>query len=62
MIQDYIQVNQLFADKTLEAMELSKKEGPDIVPLIWIHDYHLTLMPSILRQVYNRLSIMSSCQ
>ena len=45
-------MNQLFADKTLEAIEFSKMDGPDIVPLIWIHDYHLTLMPSILRQVF----------
>ncbi|KAK4025983.1 Uncharacterized protein APZ42_022324 [Daphnia magna] len=48
--QDYIQVNQLFADKTLEAIELTSAEGPGIVSLVWIHDYHLTLLPSILRQ------------
>ena len=49
--QDYIQVNQIFANKTLEAIQLSRDEEPDIEPLVWIHDYHLTLTPSIIRQV-----------
>ena len=35
----------------MEAMQRSLLEEPDILPLIWIHDYHLTLVPSILRQV-----------
>lgn len=48
--QDYIQVNQIFADKTLEAIQLSLDEEPNIEPLVWIHDYHLTLTPSIIRQ------------
>ena len=58
MLQDYIQVNQLFADKTLESIQLSIKEAPDVVPLVWIHDYHLTLMPSILRQVRTKIELL----
>ena len=44
-------MNQIFADKTLEAIQLSLDEEPNIEPLVWIHDYHLTLTPSIIRQV-----------
>lgn len=52
--QDYIQVNQIFADKTLEAIQMSIDQEPGIEPLVWIHDYHLTLTPSIIRQVMIR--------
>lgn len=44
-------MNQIFADKTLEAIQLSLDEEPNIEPLVWIHDYHLTLTSSIIRQV-----------
>jgi len=57
--QDYIQVNQIFAEKTLEAIQLSREEDPDIEPLVWIHDYHLTLTPSIIRQVLNDTKTMA---
>lgn len=45
-------MNQLFADKTMEAIQQSTLvEGEtETIPLVWIHDYHLTLVPSILRQ------------
>ncbi|KAI1911462.1 threalose-6-phosphate phosphatase [Ophidiomyces ophidiicola] len=40
--QDYRRMNQLFADRILE-----EYQPGDIV---WIHDYHLLLLPSLLRQ------------
>ena len=39
---DYVQMNQTFADKILEIY----KPGD----IVWVHDYHLLLLPSILRQ------------
>ena len=53
LLQDYIQVNQLFAAKTLESIQPSD-DGK--IPLVWIHDYHLMLMPSILRQAMSNES------
>jgi trehalose 6-phosphate synthase/phosphatase len=38
----YRKVNQMFCDKLLEAV------NPD--DIIWIHDYHLMLLPSLLRE------------
>ncbi|MCJ1435422.1 threalose-6-phosphate phosphatase [Xylographa pallens] len=39
---DYCQMNQMFADRILEIY----KPGD----IVWVHDYHLLLLPSILRQ------------
>ncbi|KAJ5885295.1 hypothetical protein N7495_009805 [Penicillium taxi] len=39
---DYIRLNQLFADRIAEEYQ----EGD----VVWIHDYHLFLLPSMLRQ------------
>ena len=39
---DYCQMNQVFADKIMEVY----KPGD----IIWIHDYHLMLLPNLLRQ------------
>jgi len=44
-------VNQIFAEKTLEAIEKLKKENNNVLPLVWLHDYHLTLAASIIRKV-----------
>ncbi len=41
--QSYKKVNQLFAEATIETL----KKTPD--SLLWIHDYHLCLVPSIVR-------------
>lgn len=38
----YVKVNQCFADKTIE----NWKQGD----LVWIHDYHLFLVPSMIRK------------
>ncbi|WEW60412.1 threalose-6-phosphate phosphatase [Emydomyces testavorans] len=40
--QDYQRMNQLFADRILEVY----RPGD----IVWIHDYHLFILPSILRQ------------
>ncbi|OJJ61644.1 hypothetical protein ASPSYDRAFT_56871 [Aspergillus sydowii CBS 593.65] len=39
---DYVKMNRLFADRIIREY----KEGD----IVWIHDYHLFLLPSILRQ------------
>ncbi|KAK2750875.1 threalose-6-phosphate phosphatase [Onygenales sp. PD_40] len=39
---DYVQLNKLFAERILETYTPGD--------IIWIHDYHLFLLPSILRQ------------
>ncbi|RDW87182.1 putative alpha,alpha-trehalose-phosphate synthase subunit Tps2 [Aspergillus mulundensis] len=39
---DYVRMNQLFAERIIQQY----KEGD----IVWIHDYHLFLLPSILRQ------------
>ena len=51
-MQAYVQINQIFADKTLEAIEQLKKDNNKALPLVWIHDYHLTLAASITRKVF----------
>ncbi|KAJ5593001.1 hypothetical protein N7537_009905 [Penicillium hordei] len=39
---DYVRLNQLFADRIVQEYQ----EGD----VIWVHDYHLFLLPSLLRQ------------
>ena len=39
---DYYRMNQMFADRILEIYKLGD--------IVWIHDYHLLLLPSLLRQ------------
>ncbi|KGO65459.1 Trehalose-phosphatase [Penicillium italicum] len=39
---DYVRLNQLFADRIVEEYQ----EGD----VVWVHDYHLFLLPSLLRQ------------
>jgi len=39
---DYVQMNQCFADRILQVYQPGD--------IIWIHDYHLMLLPSMLRQ------------
>lgn len=44
-------MNQLFAEKTMEAIARLKNEDEKVLPLVWVHDYHLTLAASIIRKV-----------
>jgi trehalose 6-phosphate synthase/phosphatase len=39
---DYVRMNQLFADRILEVYQAGD--------IVWIHDYHLMLVPHMLRQ------------
>lgn len=39
---DYVKMNQLFAERILHAYQPGD--------IVWIHDYHLMLLPSLLRQ------------
>lgn len=47
----YVEVNQFFADKTMEAVDRLLQQDKDVLPLVWVHDYHLTLAASIIRKV-----------
>ncbi|EKD67449.1 MAG: hypothetical protein ACD_48C00397G0003 [uncultured bacterium] len=48
--QDYVTVNQKFADAIGE--ELEDKDG-----FIWINDYHLALLPTMLRRTHPKIKI-----
>jgi trehalose 6-phosphate synthase/phosphatase len=47
--QHYVQVNERFADAILE------RSGPD--SRVWVHDFHLMLVPAMLRRRAPRLSV-----
>ncbi len=47
--ENYVRANRLFAEKLKELME------PD--DLIWIHDYHLFLLPGLIRDVFDTATI-----
>lgn len=54
LFQAYYKVNQLFAEKTIMAVENLKneKEAEDLgPPLIWLHDYHLMIAANFIRSV-----------
>ncbi|OAX81775.1 trehalose-phosphatase [Emergomyces africanus] len=46
---DYVRLNKLFADRIMETYTPGD--------IIWIHDYHLFLLPSILRQMVPNIYI-----
>ncbi|GMG98517.1 hypothetical protein Nepgr_000357 [Nepenthes gracilis] len=46
--EDYVSVNRLFAQRVIEVI------NPDD-DYVWIHDYHLMVMPTFLRRRFNRL-------
>ncbi len=48
--QDYVTVNQKFAEAIIE--ELGDKEG-----FVWVNDYHLALLPTMLRRMRPTLKI-----
>ena len=47
----YTSVNTRFAAETLLALEQRLREEPDTVPVVWIHDYHLMLAATTIRQL-----------
>ncbi|KAL3631042.1 putative alpha,alpha-trehalose-phosphate synthase [UDP-forming] 9 [Castilleja foliolosa] len=46
--QAYVSANKIFADKV---MEIANPEDD----FIWVHDYHLLVLPTFLRKRYNRI-------
>lgn len=49
--RNYVKVNQLFASKTLEALErCHQRKNNSAVPIVWIHDYHLMLAANWIRE------------
>ncbi|KAK4485778.1 hypothetical protein RD792_008425 [Penstemon davidsonii] len=48
--QAYVSANKIFADKV---MEIVNPEDD----FIWIHDYHLMVLPTFLRKRYNRVKL-----
>lgn len=52
----YRKINDVFAEKTIIALKktlakLDAEGQTDVVPLVWFHDYQLTLTPSLVRKV-----------
>ncbi|XP_022956828.1 probable alpha,alpha-trehalose-phosphate synthase [UDP-forming] 9 [Cucurbita moschata] len=48
--QAYVSANKLFADKVMEIIN-SEEDS------VWVHDYHLMLLPTFLRKRYNRVKL-----
>lgn len=48
--QAYVSVNNIFADRIMEVI------SPD-EDSVWIHDYHLMLLPTFLRKRFNKMKI-----
>lgn len=48
--QAYLSVNKIFADKVMEVI------SPDD-DFVWVHDYHLMVLPTFLRRRFNRLKL-----
>ncbi|KAL6534742.1 putative alpha,alpha-trehalose-phosphate synthase 11 UDP-forming [Orobanche gracilis] len=50
MWQAYVSVNKIFADKVMEVI------NPD-EDYVWIHDYHLLILPTFLRKRFHRIKL-----
>ncbi|KAI3729683.1 hypothetical protein L6452_18346 [Arctium lappa] len=48
--QAYVSVNKIFADRIMEV--INPKED-----FVWIHDYHLMVLPTFLRKRFNRVKL-----
>ncbi|XP_047089892.1 alpha,alpha-trehalose-phosphate synthase [UDP-forming] 6-like [Lolium rigidum] len=48
--QAYVSTNKVFADKVLEVI------NPDD-DFVWVHDYHLMVLPTFLRKRFNRIKL-----
>ena len=48
--QAYVSANKIFADKVMEVI------NPDD-DFVWVHDYHLMVLPTFLRKRYNRVKL-----
>ncbi|XP_077241146.1 alpha,alpha-trehalose-phosphate synthase [UDP-forming] 6-like [Tasmannia lanceolata] len=48
--QAYVSVNKIFADKILEVINPEDD-------FVWVHDYHLMVLPTFLRKRFNRVKL-----
>lgn len=48
--QAYVSVNKIFADKVMEV--ISPEDD-----FVWVHDYHLMVLPTFLRKRFNRVKL-----
>ncbi|MQL91755.1 hypothetical protein Taro_024367 [Colocasia esculenta] len=48
--QAYVSVNKIFADRVMEVL------SPDD-DFVWVHDYHLMVLPTFLRKRFNRVKL-----
>ncbi|KAF3332087.1 alpha,alpha-trehalose-phosphate synthase [Carex littledalei] len=48
--QAYVSVNRIFADKILEVIN-------PYDDFVWVHDYHLMVLPTFLRKRFNRIKL-----
>lgn len=46
--QAYVKANKMFSDKLVEVISMDED-------FVWIHDYHLMVLPSLLRKRFHRL-------
>ena len=52
----YIEVNKSFSNATFETL---KRLDTTTTPLVWIHDYHLLMMPMMLKNLLDEASTIS---
>ncbi|XP_020673748.1 probable alpha,alpha-trehalose-phosphate synthase [UDP-forming] 9 [Dendrobium catenatum] len=50
LFQAYVSVNRIFADKVMEVINSDDD-------YVWVHDYHLMLLPTFLRKRLNRIKL-----
>lgn len=48
--QAYVSANKIFADKVMEVINLEDD-------YVWVHDYHLMVLPTFLRKRFNRVKL-----
>ncbi|KAG6654458.1 hypothetical protein CIPAW_05G147300 [Carya illinoinensis] len=48
--QAYVSANKIFADKVMEIINFEDDS-------VWVHDYHLMVLPTFLRKRYNRVKL-----
>ncbi|KAJ6888653.1 alpha,alpha-trehalose-phosphate synthase [Populus alba x Populus x berolinensis] len=48
--QSYVSTNKIFADKVMEVINSEED-------YVWVHDYHLMVLPTFLRKRFNRIKL-----
>ena len=56
----YRRINEVFARETIRALEEKLASDPDTenIPIVWIHDYHLMLAATTIRQIAEEKDIL----